>query len=413
MRRPTSSLVLALVAASLLAVTVASPASGQTDESTTTSSTTSSTTSTTEPAPPPPDQEPPPSDNEGVAPDEVPTEPVAVPPRAAPRPPTEVDVIVTKVVGARLRSAKRTLADARRARDAALKLVASQEQHLADLRSKLEGLRADERAAVARLDAAKQRVKLRALSAYTTSGLEPPISEIVGTPERNDLDRRQGFVSAVAETDRRILKEYNAARKNLSGNVRELTDAVDDAQLGLDAARAAGESAQQLHDQKDLELDMLQAGGAIAIGGFVFPVGEPHTFASTFGAPRMTGTQYEHWHQGNDIFAPMGTPLFACERGVVIRVGTDVLGGTKLWLVGATGARYYYAHLSGYAPGMVEGKVVEAGEVIGYVGNTGNALTTPPHLHFEIHPNGGAAIDPYPILKTVDDATRAVRRRTG
>ena len=152
----------------------------------------------------------------------------------------------------------------------------------------------------------------------------------------------------------------------------------------------------------------------------MFPVGAPFNFASTFGAPRMTGTKYEHTHQGNDIFATGGTPLYATSRGVIARKAVAVLGGNKLWLVAADGTQYYYAHLSAYADGIEDGAVVEAGQVLGYVGDTGNARGTPPHLHFEIHPGGGAAIDPYPILDAVRrsdagrllDATRALSATT-
>jgi murein DD-endopeptidase MepM/ murein hydrolase activator NlpD len=83
-------------------------------------------------------------------------------------------------------------------------------------------------------------------------------------------------------------------------------------------------------------------------------------------------------------------------------MGTGSLGGIKLWVVGESGTEYYYAHLIDYAPGITDGTRVEAGDVIGYVGNTGNAISTPPHLHFEIHPDGGDAIDPYPLLHAVD-----------
>ena len=140
------------------------------------------------------------------------------------------------------------------------------------------------------------------------------------------------------------------------------------------------------------------AGGTVVIHGFVFPVAGPTNFIDSFGFPRMIGTQYEHWHEGTDIFTPAGTELVACERGVITRMGTNVLGGITLWLRGESGVSYYYAHLSGYAPGITTGMVVEAATVVGYAGNTGNAATTPSHLHFEVHPRNSRAVNPFPLL---------------
>jgi murein DD-endopeptidase MepM/ murein hydrolase activator NlpD len=148
----------------------------------------------------------------------------------------------------------------------------------------------------------------------------------------------------------------------------------------------------------NVTLQVLDAGSEIVITGFVFPVTDPHTFSSTFGAPRSGGRT----HEGADIFAPRWTPLVAAERGVIDNVGTGTLGGTKLWVIGESGTGYYYAHLQAYAEGVTDGMAVEAGDVIGYTGDTGNAVGTPTHLHFEIHPGGGDAIDPYPLLHAVD-----------
>jgi murein DD-endopeptidase MepM/ murein hydrolase activator NlpD len=92
-------------------------------------------------------------------------------------------------------------------------------------------------------------------------------------------------------------------------------------------------------------------------------------------------------------------------------MGTDVLGGTKLWLKGESGTYYYYAHLSAFVEGMKDGDVVEAGDVVGLVGDTGNARGGAPHLHFEIHPDGGQAVNPYPLLKVVDELRRQAKAR--
>ncbi|MDH3294603.1 MAG: peptidoglycan DD-metalloendopeptidase family protein, partial [Acidimicrobiia bacterium] len=157
--------------------------------------------------------------------------------------------------------------------------------------------------------------------------------------------------------------------------------------------------------QAKIELEAFKAGSEIYIDGVIFPIAGPYSvpLINSFGFPRMPGTPDAHSHQGIDIFAPRGTPLVAAERGVIGRVGNGRLGGLKFWLRGESGADWYYAHLDGFAPGLHNGQVVEAGELLGYVGNTGNAVGTPPHLHLEIHPGGGAAVNPYPLLKVVSD----------
>jgi murein DD-endopeptidase MepM/ murein hydrolase activator NlpD len=107
-------------------------------------------------------------------------------------------------------------------------------------------------------------------------------------------------------------------------------------------------------------------------------------------------------HQGVDLFASVGTPVFAVGDGRITHQRADFpgsLGGNQLWLTTTDGSRYFYGHLSGFAKGVGAGSPVHAGNVIGYVGATG--LTTVPHLHFEIHPGGGAPVNPYPVLKAM------------
>jgi murein DD-endopeptidase MepM/ murein hydrolase activator NlpD len=124
----------------------------------------------------------------------------------------------------------------------------------------------------------------------------------------------------------------------------------------------------------------------LTAGGYVFPVYGPSSFADTYGAPR--GDVASGWHHGEDIFAPLGTPLLAVADGTVFSVGWNHLGGWRLWLRDREGNEFYYAHLSAFSPFAVNGRHVRAGTVVGFMGNSGDAVTTPYHLHFEIHPVG-------------------------
>jgi murein DD-endopeptidase MepM/ murein hydrolase activator NlpD len=120
---------------------------------------------------------------------------------------------------------------------------------------------------------------------------------------------------------------------------------------------------------------------------------QPYELTQNYGAPRGGG---ERKHEGLDIMAPMGREVLACVGGTITSRKWNALGGNTIWLNGEDGRVYYFAHLSRYA-NAEEGQSVAAGEVIGYVGQTGDATT--PHLHFEIHDSrSGPSYDPFPIL---------------
>ncbi|MGA7759505.1 MAG: M23 family metallopeptidase, partial [Ilumatobacteraceae bacterium] len=125
--------------------------------------------------------------------------------------------------------------------------------------------------------------------------------------------------------------------------------------------------------------------------GIVCPVAGPRAFGDTWGAARSGGRR----HEGVDMMSPGGTPLVAVESGSV-QFKTTRLGGNSVWLNGSSGTRYFYAHLSAWEGSS---RSVSRGEVIGYVGATGN--TTANHLHFEVHPGGGRAVNPYPYVRAV------------
>ncbi|MFN2627369.1 MAG: choice-of-anchor P family protein [Gaiellaceae bacterium] len=138
----------------------------------------------------------------------------------------------------------------------------------------------------------------------------------------------------------------------------------------------------------------------LSAGGYVFPVYGTSSFIDTFGAPRADVS----WHHGDDIFAPLGAPLLACSSGTVFSVGWNTIGGNRLWIRDDQGNEFYYAHLSAFSPLAKNGARVSAGDVLGFVGNTGDAEGTPYHLHFEVHPVGllglgyDGAVDPTSYL---------------
>lgn len=125
--------------------------------------------------------------------------------------------------------------------------------------------------------------------------------------------------------------------------------------------------------------------------------------SDTWQAPRGVGRK----HEGQDIFAPRGTPILSATNGYVYKVGENNLGGQTVSVIGSGGRVYYYAHLDRYAPGMEVGNRVTTRTVLGYVGTTGNAQGTPPHLHFGVYTLNGA-INPLPLLtdRTAPTVTR-------
>jgi murein DD-endopeptidase MepM/ murein hydrolase activator NlpD len=122
----------------------------------------------------------------------------------------------------------------------------------------------------------------------------------------------------------------------------------------------------------------------LSAGRYVFPVYGPSAFTDTFGAFR--GDVPGNWHHGDDIFAPLGAPLLSVADGTVFSVGWNKVGGNRLWLRDNQGNEFYYAHLSAFSTLAYDGAHVRAGDVIGFVGNTGDAEGTPYHVHFEVHP---------------------------
>ncbi len=127
--------------------------------------------------------------------------------------------------------------------------------------------------------------------------------------------------------------------------------------------------------------------------------------ADTWHAPRSGG----RLHEGQDIFAPKGTKVLSATNGYVYKIGENNLGGQTVSVISSGGRVYYYAHLDAYAPGLAVGDRVTTRTLLGFVGTTGNAQGTPPHLHFGIYGFGGDAINPLPMLtdRTAPTATKS------
>lgn len=128
-----------------------------------------------------------------------------------------------------------------------------------------------------------------------------------------------------------------------------------------------------------------------------FPVAGPATYTDDWEAVRLTPAF--HLHQGTDIFAARGTPVIASDDGVVSQLTADAgAGGISLRLTISGGSFFYYAHLERLSPTVREGKQVRRGDVVGFVGATGDARGGPPHLHYQIHPGGRSPVNPIPYL---------------
>lgn len=132
---------------------------------------------------------------------------------------------------------------------------------------------------------------------------------------------------------------------------------------------------------------------AVVVGGALQACPVPgSSFVDTWGAPRSGGRS----HQGVDMMAPYGTPIYAAQSGNYTQSQSS-LGGNQAYVHADNGDTTFYAHLQGFEGGP---RHVGAGELIGYVGDSGNATGTP-HLHFEYHPGGGGAVNPYPYVVAV------------
>jgi len=142
----------------------------------------------------------------------------------------------------------------------------------------------------------------------------------------------------------------------------------------------------------------------LALAHYDFPVARGADWGDTYGDNRSDIAN--GWHHGDDLFAPLGTPVVAVASGTLSLVGWNEIGGWRVWLEDEAGNEFYYAHLAGYSRWILKHPHVREGQVIGFLGRTGDAFTTSPHLHFEVHPRQlfrlgyDGAVDPSSYLRT-------------
>jgi murein DD-endopeptidase MepM/ murein hydrolase activator NlpD len=135
----------------------------------------------------------------------------------------------------------------------------------------------------------------------------------------------------------------------------------------------------------------------VVTDGKTCPINAATSFTDSWGAPRSGGRS----HKGVDMMAARGAPVVAIESGTITRTSNSSLGGISIYLTGASGNRYYYAHLDALAEGVRGGMAVSVGDLVGFNGSSGNASYSAPHLHFQFAPPGSDWVNPYPLVKAL------------
>ncbi|MDP2234769.1 MAG: peptidoglycan DD-metalloendopeptidase family protein [Actinomycetota bacterium] len=257
------------------------------------------------------------------------------------------------------------------------------------------------------LAAARERLARHVRAMYRSEGIDY-LDVILGATSFEELVTRYDFLQRIGSFDANAVAEVEALRARLTKERADLTRERATRAKALSKLKRERDALQRKLRAKQAEfkrvkgaLNRARSGGRDmpsgitslpGPNGMVFPVAGSYYFSDTWGASRSGGRRR---HKGTDIMAPRGTPCVAVLSGSV-RAKSSGLGGKTVWLTADNGWEFYYAHLDSYA--VTSGRV-RAGQVIGYVGSTGNATASAPHLHFEIHPGGGAAVNPYPYLR--------------
>jgi murein DD-endopeptidase MepM/ murein hydrolase activator NlpD len=259
-----------------------------------------------------------------------------------------------------------------------------------------------------KLTKAKRRLSQHAAAIYRR-GDYSSIEFMLGAASFDDFVTRLDYMRRVGASDAQAIADVKSLAKGLKSQRAELVAEQNSGAQALASLRAERDKLETRLKSKQAEflrvkaqLDAVRGGpnrpdgqmGVPGPNGMVFPVRGSYYYSNTWGASRSGGRRR---HQGTDIMAPRGTPVVAVISGTV-SAKSGGLGGKTIWLSASNGWSFYYAHLDGWA---VRSGRVRAGQVIGYVGSTGNASGGAPHLHFQIQPHG-SPVNPYPYLRAME-----------
>ena len=244
-------------------------------------------------------------------------------------------------------------------------------------------------------------LRARAVALYKRGDMGV-LQQIITAGGPAEVVQRSRVLSSLGRQEHETIERAAVARTTLARRKAELEEVSR--RLAEDHRRLAdlrGQLDRAFADAKAQEGELVsrtsrqrRVSRARQNGVYACPLGRPYHFRDTWGAPRSGGRR----HKGVDMFAPMNIPVYAMTNGVIGRHSSSRLGGLGLYLRGDDGNEYYYAHLRRIAPGYGPGRRVEAGELIGYNGDSGNARGGAPHVHFEVHPGGGRPVNPYPFV---------------
>jgi murein DD-endopeptidase MepM/ murein hydrolase activator NlpD len=255
------------------------------------------------------------------------------------------------------------------------------------------------------LAVAQANLQARARTIYRMKNVDF-VSVILGSSSFDELFTRMDFVRSVVAQDAREIRDVKALRERYSSEMAQLKREHASLEVAARSMRKRRRTLDALMKAKQREYDaakreygpgasLIRAGYAPAgPNGMVFPVDGPCYYDDTWGAPRSGGRT----HKGTDIMAAMGTPCVAVADGT-ISSKQGGLGGKVIYLEADNGWRFYYAHLSGWA---VRSGRVKAGQLIAYVGATGNAAGGAPHCHFQMWTPSGGIVEPYRYLKQME-----------